>query len=176
VLCRRKVSRSWHPICALRRYKRRLRSVRESSNPRRFGACTAGRARIANQRRGDMHRQRTIGSTRGRAARLSDHRSPERLSYMSRPLQTVWPPRRLPRTSSAFQSTRGRVLDTTYFFFASIVRAKGSIQSGRVPAGTGRRHPSSISSNVTRPKRSASARSIFSAALRCRSSSGIITR
>src|SRR6266481_3300744 len=35
---------------------------------------------------------------------------------------------RSPRTSSAFQSTRSRVLDTTYFFAASIVRAKGSIQ------------------------------------------------
>src|SRR5215831_4836763 len=37
---------------------------------------------------------------------------------------------RSPRTSSAFQSTRSRVLDTTYFVAASIVRAKGSIQSG----------------------------------------------
>src|SRR5664279_2293810 len=31
---------------------------------------------------------------------------------------------RSPRTSSAFQSTWSRVLDTTYFFAASIVRAK----------------------------------------------------
>src|SRR6185503_11078001 len=35
---------------------------------------------------------------------------------------------RSPRTSSAFQSTRSKVLDTTYFFAASIVRAKGSTQ------------------------------------------------
>src|SRR5262252_1806927 len=31
-----------------------------------------------------------------------------------------------PRTSSAFQSTRSRVLDTTYFFAASIARAKAA--------------------------------------------------
>src|SRR5207302_232222 len=37
---------------------------------------------------------------------------------------------RSPRTSSAFQSTCCRVLDTTYFFAASIVRPKVSIQSG----------------------------------------------
>src|SRR5262249_37544976 len=36
---------------------------------------------------------------------------------------------RSPRKSSAFQSTRSRVLDTTYFLATSIVRAKGSIQS-----------------------------------------------
>src|SRR5881275_1059775 len=47
---------------------------------------------------------------------------------------------RSPRTSSAFQSTRSRVLDTTYFFAASIVRAKGSIQSGRAPVRAGGRH------------------------------------
>jgi alkylated DNA repair dioxygenase AlkB len=51
---------------------------------------------------------------------------------------------RSPRTSSAFQSTRSRVLDTTYFFAASIVRAKGSIHSGLAPAGVGGRHASSI--------------------------------
>src|SRR4029450_10012540 len=34
---------------------------------------------------------------------------------------------RSPRTSSAFQSTRLKVLDTTYFFAASTSRAKGSI-------------------------------------------------
>src|SRR4051812_25589295 len=37
---------------------------------------------------------------------------------------------RSPRTSSAFQSTRSRVLDTTYFFAASMVRANGSIHPG----------------------------------------------
>jgi hypothetical protein len=36
------------------------------------------------------------------------------------------------------------VLDTTYFFAASIVRAKGSIQSGLAPVGAGRRHAASI--------------------------------
>src|SRR3954466_1258018 len=41
--------------------------------------------------------------------------------------------------SSEFQSTRSRVLDTTYFFAASIVRAKGSIQSGLAPVGAGGR-------------------------------------
>src|ERR1019366_6535565 len=44
---------------------------------------------------------------------------------------------RSPRMISAFQSARSRVLDTRYFFAASIVRAKGSIQgsiqSGRDP-------------------------------------------
>src|SRR5437868_9147077 len=53
-----------------------------------------------------------------------------------------------PRTSSAFQSTRSRVLDTTYFFAASIVRAKGSIQgcihSGLAPVRAGARHAASI--------------------------------
>ena len=46
--------------------------------------------------------------------------------------------------SSAFQSTRSRVLDTTYFFAASIVRAKGSIQSGLSPVRAGGRHAASI--------------------------------
>src|SRR5580692_9703790 len=46
---------------------------------------------------------------------------------------------RSPRTNSAFQSTRSRVFDTTYFFAASIVRAKGSIQSGRAPVCAGDR-------------------------------------
>src|SRR5205807_5817646 len=36
---------------------------------------------------------------------------------------------RSPRTSSAFQSACSKVLDTTYFFAALIVWAKGSIQS-----------------------------------------------
>jgi hypothetical protein len=36
------------------------------------------------------------------------------------------------------------VRDTTYFFAASIVRAKGSIQSGLSPAGAGHRQPASI--------------------------------
>src|SRR5215208_52459 len=35
-------------------------------------------------------------------------------------------------------------VDTTYFFAASIVREKSSIQSGLAPAGTGCRHPASI--------------------------------
>src|SRR6266446_2841868 len=51
---------------------------------------------------------------------------------------------RSPRTSSAFQSTRSRVLDTTYFFAAAIVRAKGSIQSGRAPVRAGGRNAASI--------------------------------
>src|SRR5437773_11127294 len=48
------------------------------------------------------------------------------------------------RTSSAFQSIRSRVLDTTYFFAASIVRAKGSIQSGLAQVSAGGRHAASI--------------------------------
>ena len=71
---------------------------------------------------------------------------------------------RSPRTSSAFQSTRSRVLETTYFFAAAIVRAKGSIHSGLDPGGHAVRNPASIISYVTRPKRRASARSGFSAA------------
>src|SRR5687768_10528173 len=54
---------------------------------------------------------------------------------------------RSPRTISAFQSTRSRVLETTYFFAASIVRANGSIHSaihsGRSPFA-GHRHAASI--------------------------------
>src|SRR5687767_6142642 len=50
---------------------------------------------------------------------------------------------RSPRTSSAFQSTRSRVLDTTYFLAASIVRAKGSVHSGIAP-DRGDRHADSI--------------------------------
>ena len=63
---------------------------------------------------------------------------------------------RSPRTSSAFQSTRSRVLDTTYFFAASIVRPKGAVQSG-IPSIPGGRQADSIISYVTRPKRRASA-------------------
>src|SRR3989475_570253 len=37
-----------------------------------------------------------------------------------------------------------RTIDTTYFFAASIVRAKGSIQSGLAPARTGGRNAASI--------------------------------
>src|SRR2546428_1816608 len=51
---------------------------------------------------------------------------------------------RAPRTSCAFQSTRSRVLDTTYFFAAAIVRAKGSIQSGLAPVRAGGRNAASI--------------------------------
>src|SRR5207245_284328 len=51
---------------------------------------------------------------------------------------------RSPRTSSAFQSTRSRVLDTTYFLAASIVRPKGSIHSGLSPVRAGDRHAASI--------------------------------
>jgi hypothetical protein len=50
----------------------------------------------------------------------------------------------IPRTSSAFQSTRSSVLDTTYFFAAWIVRAKGSIQSGLTSVRAGGRHAASI--------------------------------
>src|SRR5438094_1790037 len=51
---------------------------------------------------------------------------------------------RSPHTSSAFQSTCSRVLDTTYFFAALIVWAKASIQSGLAPVGAGGRHADSI--------------------------------
>jgi hypothetical protein len=56
------------------------------------------------------------------------------------------------------------VLDTTYFFAALIVWAKGSIQSGLAPVGAGGRHADSIISYVTRPKRRASAWLRFSTA------------
>src|SRR6266478_2669050 len=55
---------------------------------------------------------------------------------------------RSPRTSSAFQSTRSSVLDTTYFFAASIVRAKGSIQSGLAPGCAGPRQAASVQRDV----------------------------
>jgi hypothetical protein len=52
------------------------------------------------------------------------------------------------------------VLDTTYLLAASIVRAKGSIQSGihsdRTPVSVGGRHASSIIPYVTLPTRSPS--------------------
>src|SRR5262249_1288018 len=71
---------------------------------------------------------------------------------------------RSPRPRSAFQSTRSRALDTTSFFAAPIVGAKGSIQSGLAPVRAGGRHAASIISYVTRPKRRASARARFSTA------------
>ncbi len=46
--------------------------------------------------------------------------------------------------SSAFQSTRSRVLDTTYFLAASIVRAKGSVHSGISTVRVDSRNASSI--------------------------------
>src|SRR5688500_13241306 len=46
---------------------------------------------------------------------------------------------RSPCTSSAFQSTRSKVLDTTYFLAASIVRAKGFHPIG--PRARPRRRP-----------------------------------
>src|SRR5574338_929031 len=49
-----------------------------------------------------------------------------------------------PRTSSAFQSTRSNLRDTTYFFADSIVRAKDSIQDGLAPVCAGGRHAASI--------------------------------
>src|SRR5215472_2422478 len=61
----------------------------------------------------------------------------------------------IPRTSSAFQSTRPRVRHTTNFFAASIARANGSTQSALAPARTGDRHAASIISKVTRQERRA---------------------
>src|SRR5215204_3188511 len=78
-------------------------------------------------------------------------------SFARLPLELLNGLAQIPRTSSAFQSTRSRVLDTTYFFAALIVRAKGSIQSGLAPVGADGRHADSIISYVTRPKRRASA-------------------
>jgi hypothetical protein len=56
------------------------------------------------------------------------------------------------------------VLDTTYFFAASIVRAKGSVQSGIAAVRVDNRHADSIISYVTRAKRRASAWTMFSIA------------
>jgi hypothetical protein len=57
-------------------------------------------------------------------------------------------PQLIPLTISAFQSTRSRVLDTTYFLAASIARAKGfihsGIQSGLMPDRATGRHAASI--------------------------------
>jgi hypothetical protein len=60
-------------------------------------------------------------------------------------LQPATSPNRLHQTSGhksirrlRVQSTRSRVLDTTYFFTASILRAKGSIQSGLAPVAARR--------------------------------------
>ncbi len=71
---------------------------------------------------------------------------------------------RSPRTSSAFQSTRSKVVDTTCFFAASIVRPNGAIQSGMTGARSDGRQADCIISYVTRPKSNASARSsVFTA-------------
>lgn len=74
----------------------------------------------------------------------SDVQSPARLA-----LELLNGLRQTPGTSSAFQSTRSRVLDTTYFLAASIERAKGSIQaaiqSGHTPVDDGRHADSIIS-------------------------------
>src|SRR5262245_43245712 len=56
--------------------------------------------------------------------------------------RTAFP--RSPRMSSAFHSTRTRELDTTYFFAALIVRAKGPIQSGLAPGRVDGRNAASI--------------------------------
>jgi hypothetical protein len=45
---------------------------------------------------------------------------------------------------SAFQSARSKLPDTTYFSAASIVRAKGSIQSGLTLVRPFDRHAASI--------------------------------
>src|SRR5437868_15247961 len=68
---------------------------------------------------------------------------------------------RSPRTSSAFQSTRSRVLDTTYFFAASIVRAKGSIQSGRAPVATLTKNLSAELSALSKQQANALADAVF---------------
>jgi hypothetical protein len=65
---------------------------------------------------------------------------------------------------TSFQSTRLRVLDTTYFLAASIVRPKGSIQSGLASVRADGRHAASIMSYVTRPERRGSAWLRFSTA------------
>ena len=69
-----------------------------------------------------------------------------------------------PRTNPAFQLAWPRVLDTTYFFAALIVRAKGSVQSGLASVRVGGRNAASIISYVTRPKGRASAWWRFSTA------------
>src|SRR5487761_2441400 len=69
---------------------------------------------------------------------------------------------RFPRTSSAFQSTFSKVLDTTYFFAVLMVWAKGSIQTGLAGLGAADRHADSIISYVTLPRRRASAWTRFS--------------
>src|SRR5215471_14185216 len=76
---------------------------------------------------------------RQRELHASHEQSPTRL-----PLELLNGLVQIPRTSSAFQSTRSKVLDTTYVFAASIVRAKGSIHSGLAPVRAGGRHAASI--------------------------------
>jgi hypothetical protein len=89
------------------------------------------------------HRSIPAPSTPARASRL-----PRTVPYPTpaSAAEAAFP--RSPRTSSAFQSARSRVLDTTYFLAASIVRAKGSIQgsiqSGLAPVRAGGRHAASI--------------------------------
>jgi len=88
------------------------------------------------------HRSIPAPSTPARASRL-----PRTVPYPT-PARAATACPRSPCTSSAFQSTRSRVLETTYYFAASIVRAKGSIQgciqSGLAPVRAGARHAASI--------------------------------
>ena len=56
------------------------------------------------------------------------------------------------------------MLDTTYFFAASIARPKGAVQSGIGSAGPEGRQADSIISYVTRPKMRASACAMVSVA------------
>jgi hypothetical protein len=83
---------------------------------------------------------------RRRELHASHEQSPAKL-----PLELLNGLPEIPRTSFAFQSTRFRVLDTTYFFAASIVRAKGSVRgcihSGLAPVRAGARHAASIISS-----------------------------
>ena len=60
------------------------------------------------------------------------------------PLELVNGLPQIPAHELRFQSTRSRVLDTTYFFTESIFRTKGSIQSGLAPVRAGDRHAASI--------------------------------
>src|SRR5204862_7694472 len=75
--------------------------------------------------------------------RLRELHTSQEQSLAGSPLSCRTAFSRSPCTSSAFQSTRLRVLDTTYFFAASMVRAKGLVQSG-IASHAGGRHASSI--------------------------------
>src|SRR5699024_7602389 len=87
----------------------------------------------------------SYSSMRSRAARARGSVTPPvRISPPGASLRSPTAVARSPRTSCAFQSTVSKVEETTCFGIGSMTSAKGVIQSGKRPGGSGRRQASSI--------------------------------